>query len=226
MNGFLGEFNRMLDRFLTPAVKKIFLLNIVICLGLIIFGSLNPGFRQHFVELFGLFMVDQRAGVTIYHPYPWQLLTYMFVHVQVLHLAFNMLVLWWAAPPLEERWGTASFWKFYLTVGISAGLIHALVTFLTGYESGPLIGASGALYGVMLAFAAYYPEVVVYVWGVFPMKIKHLIIVAIIFEFMATAGGTGESNVSNLTHLTGLAIAYVYLSIRHREWNIRRWQWR
>lgn len=220
MNGFFGEFNRMLNRFLTPAVKQILLINVVVFLGLLIFGSLAPDFDFHFIRLFG-----ESATYSIKKGYIWQFLTYMFIHLEVLHLAFNMLVLWWAAPPLEERWGTKGFWTFYLTVGVGAGIVHALISLLTGFESGPVIGASGALYGVMLAYAAYYPESIVYVWGVFPMKIKHLMIIAVILEFMATSGGS-RGGVSNLTHLSGLAIAYVFLSIRHKSWDIRRWQWR
>lgn len=220
MNGFLGEFGRMLDRFLTPAVKTIFLINIVVSLVLLIVGSLKPGFDGWVVGHLAQYALDTVRGQV------WRLLTYMFIHVQILHLAFNMLALWFFAPALEDRWGTRRFWTFYLTAGVGAGLVHTAVALLTGQEAySYVIGASGAIFAVMLAYAAYYPEAVVMIYGVFPMKIKHLMIILIFLEFMTTAGGGGRG-VSNLTHLSGLAIAYVYLSLYHKEWDIRRWQWR
>ena len=220
MNGFFGEFNRMLDRFLTPAVKTIFLINVVITLALIILGSIAPGF----IEIF-LYYFAQSPWLSVKHGFIWQFVTYMFVHVEIMHLVFNMLALWFFAPPLEERWGTKTFWRFYLTTGVGAGVLHAVIALLTGYEMAPIIGASGAIYGVLLAYAAYYPDSVMLIYGVFPMKAKHVVIMNIFLIFLFTSSGRG-GNVSNLTHLTGLGVAYVFLALRHKSWDIRRWQWR
>lgn len=226
MNQFFYEINRKLDQFLTPAVKKIFIINVAVGLLSIVLGSLTMGgFSELLKWWLGL------SPGYILHGAIWQFGTYMFVHLQVMHLLFNMLALWFFAPDLENRWGTRRFWKFYLITGIGAGLLHFVVTetiWVTShqlYEAGPLIGASGALYGVMLAFAAYNPEAVILVYGVFPMKAKYLVALMCFLEFMATASGN-EGNVSNVTHLSGLVIAYIYLAIYHKEWDIRRWQWR
>lgn len=227
MNDFFYQINRRLDQFLTPAVKKIFIINVVIGLLSIVVGSLTMGsFTILLVRVLGLI-----PYYIIHYGCVWQFATYMFVHVQVMHLLFNMLVLWFFAPDLENRWGTRRFWKFYLTTGVGAGVLHFLVTmtiFYTSgrlYEAGPLIGASGALYGVMLAFAAYNPEAVILVYGVFPMKAKYLVALMAFMEFMFTASGN-EGNVSNVTHLSGLVIAYIYLALYHKDWDIRHWQWR
>lgn len=216
----------MLDRHLTPAVKKIFIINVAIGVLSIVLGSLTlGGFRELLTHLLGLY------PIYVLHGAVWQFATYMFVHVEVMHLLFNMLVLWFFAPDLENRWGTRRFWRFYLITGVGAGLVHFIVTmtilFSTGslYEAGPLIGASGALYGVMLAFAAYNPEAVILLYGVFPIKAKYLVAIMAFFTFLFTASGR-EGQVSNLTHLSGLVIAYVYLALYHRDWDIRHWQWR
>lgn len=223
--GFFDELNQGIDQHLTPAVKKIFLINVGVGLSLIVLGVFSSLFIDYFVAFFGLFRPFLFMGCV------WQFLTYMFIHVSPMHLLFNMLVLWFFAPELEGRWGSRRFWRFYLTVGVGAGVLHFVVTVLLKYSAGidyelaPLIGASGALYGVMLAFAAYNPEAVVLFWGIFPIKVKYLVGIMIFLTFLATADGR-QSGVSNLTHLSGLVIAYVYLSRFHRDWDIRTWRWR
>lgn len=227
MNGFFGEINQMLDRYLTPAVKKIFLINVILGLVLIVLvNSAGIGLAEGIVSFLAL-----SPYYIIHRFYLWQFVTYMFVHFEIWHLLFNMMVLWFFAPDLEQRWGTRRFWRFYLITGTGAGLLHFIVSmallfgFHQRYETGFLVGASGALYGVMLAFAAYNPEALLLVWGVFPIKAKYLMAIMIFAEFMFTASGTGRG-VSNLTHLSGLLIAYIWLSLYHRDWDIRHWRWR
>jgi membrane associated rhomboid family serine protease len=219
VNGFLGEFNRTLNRYLTPAVKTIFLINVIVFLLLNILGSVSHDYLYLFTNLFA-----ENPFFSVRHLFIWQFLTYMFIQIQIMHLVFNMLPLWFFAPALEERWGTAAFWKFYLTTGVGAGICHGVIALLTGIELGPMIGASGAIFGVLLANAAYFPDSIV-IFLVFPMKMKHMVILLIVIIFMSTVSGN-EGNVSNLTHLSGLAIAYLYLSLRYKDWDIRHWQWR
>lgn len=221
MKDFWEEINRMLDRFLTPAVKTILIINVVVTLLLIIFLIIFPRLTNTAV-----FLLAQAPEYSIKRGFLWQFLTYMFIHVEPFHMIVNMLVLWFFGPPLERDWGTRRFWKFYLIVGIGAGILHAIVALTTGREaSNYIIGASGAIYGVLLAFAAYYPNQTVYLWMVFPIKVKYLVIVLGLFTFLATAGGSGAGNVSNLTHLTGLIVAYGYLAHYHGTWDIKRWRW-
>ena len=215
MNGF----NEWLDRHFTPATKTIFLINVVVFLGLNILNVFKPGFAGEFIYWFG-----QNPWLSLRRGYIWQFLTYNFIQYEVFHILFNMLILYFFAPTLENRWGTRFFWFFYLITGIGAGLFHAIFS-MFHFDPRPVIGASGAIMGVMLAFAAYFPDQVVLFWGVWPVKIKNLVIILILFEVFMMAGG-GMGNISHLTHLTGLAIAYLLLARYHRDWDIRHWRWR
>jgi membrane associated rhomboid family serine protease len=219
MRDFFAEINRMLDRFLTPAVKVILVINVVSLLFFTILMAVN----EHWWELL-MFLLGQTPSVSVLHLFVWQFLTYNFVHANFVHLFMNMLALWFFAPPLENRWGTRRFWQFYLITGVGAGVCHALLTLLTGNANQTIVGASGAIYGVLLGFAAYHPDQPVYLMGVVPIKAKYLVILMILMIFLSSAGYSG-GNVSHLTHLTGLIVAYVWMAIYHRDWDIRRWRW-
>ena len=223
MSGFFAELHRMLDRFLTPAAKLILIINVIVCLVMIIL-SINP------TAIAGaLLLLGQTPALSVMRGCVWQFVTYAFVHMEPFHLLFNMLILWFFAPALENRWGTRTFWSFYLTVAIGAALFHALFTLVLriGESHVPVIGASGVMYGIMLAFAAYQPEQPVILWFVFPIKIKYLVIILGLFNFMMSASPvmSATSNVSYLTHLTGLGVAYLWMARHHRDWDIRRWRW-
>lgn len=219
VNDFFQNISRWLDQFLTPAVKTIFLINVVIFLALNIVGIFNW-------QLVG-FIIDRLAqypALSLGHLYVWQFLTYMFVQVGVFHILFNMMTLWFFAPALENRWGSRAFWKFYLTVGVLGAVAQAVLALtLVPQEDVPIIGASGAIMGVLLAYAAYRPNDIV-IFFVFPMKVKYLVILLCAIAFFSTTSGR-EAGVSNLTHLCGLGVAYVWLAIHHRDWDIRHWQW-
>lgn len=221
MNGFFDEINRFLNYYLTPAVKTILLINVAVCFALILINMFSSSGADRLIML-----LAQNPYLSVKHLHIWQFLTYMFVHAEFWHLFFNMIVLCFFAPTLERRWGTRSFWRFYLTAGVGAGIMHAIITLLFHLpeQRAFIIGASGAIYGVMLAFAAYYPEQPVYVWAVLPIKVKYLMIILVLFAFFSTAGGY-NTGISNLTHLTGVGVAYVWLAMHHHDWDIRRWQW-
>lgn len=234
MDGFFSDINRALDQRLTPAVKKIFVINVAVWVVLILLNVIT--------NLLSLgdfsWLVERLVSLTPYFAMRgcvWQFVTYMFVHIEPMHLFFNMLILWFFAPDLEVNWGTRRFWWFYMTTGVGAGLVYFIVQVARFYSNSygnpeifnPMLGASGALYGVMLAFAAYNPEAIVLVFGIFPIKVKYLVAIMAFLTFIDTAGG-GHRNpgVANLTHLSGLVIAYIYLAQYHRDWDIRHWRWR
>jgi len=100
----------------------------------------------------------------------WTIVTYMFVHAWLAHLAFNMFTLWMFGPRLEHVWGTRAFVQFYLWCGIGGGIAHLLFA-----QHSTVIGASGAISGVLVAYALHWPDDEVYLFGVIPMKSRWLI---------------------------------------------------
>jgi membrane associated rhomboid family serine protease len=148
----------------------------------------------------------------------WQPATYMFLHGGVFHLLFNMLALWMFGAELERLWGTRTFLKFYFVTGIGAGLLTVLFSLLPFEASEQLyrsdvIGASGAIYGLLLAYALYFPNRPIYLYFVFPIPAKIFVIIIGAIAFYASFGAGG--GVANATHLGGLLVAYVYLKGSH-----------
>jgi membrane associated rhomboid family serine protease len=136
-------------------------------------------------------------------PRVWTPFTYMFVHGGLFHILFNMLILFFFGPPLEERWGSREFVKFYLLAGLGGALLSVLLPY-------PIIGASGAVLGVMVAFAMFWPDNPIYIWGIFPVKAKWLVGFYVgVSVFYAFTGGQG--GVAHLAHLGGALTAFGYL---------------
>ena len=141
----------------------------------------------------------------------WQPATYMFLHGGVFHILFNMLALWMFGAELERIWGTRYFLKFYFVTGIGAGVVTVVLSLLPfggQLQYVNIIGASGAIYGLLLAFAMYFPDrpILLVVFPV-PAKIAVTILGAIaLFSSLSDSGG-----VANATHLSGLVVAYFFL---------------
>jgi len=137
----------------------------------------------------------------------WQPITYMFLHAGFWHMALNMLVLWMFGSELEREWGGAAFLRFFIITGAGAGLVTVL---FTASSSIPVVGASGAIYGVLLAYGLAYPNREVYLYFMFPVKVKYFVGFLAVMAFIASIQ-QGTSSVSNITHLSGMLIAWVYL---------------
>ena len=142
---------------------------------------------------------------------PWSPITYMFVHGGFWHLFVNMLVLFFFGPPLERAWGGRDFLKFYLVAGLGGALASVLFLPLPAVGGDTLVvGASGAIYGVMLAFALRWPDARVYIWGILPMRAKWFVGLLALFTLYASFAG-GGGNVAHWAHLGGLVTAFLYL---------------
>lgn len=135
---------------------------------------------------------------------PWTLLTYMFVHGGFFHLLFNMLGLFFFGPPLEERWGSSEFLKFYLLTGLGGALLSMV------FPNQMIVGASAAVYGVMVGYAMYWPDNPIYIYGIFPVKAKWLVAFLVGMSIFYSISG-GRSGVAHLAHLGGAAAAFLYL---------------
>ncbi len=209
---------------LTPMVRRLLWANgLVFALEVLLAAFPHTrGLYIQFVHLFGLTpaMVLQRG-------WAWQVFTYMFLHDAggLFHLLWNMLMLWMFGGELERSWGSRAFLRYYLITGIGAALT---VLAVTPGSPIPTIGASGALFGLLLAYGMQYPNRLLYVFLVVPMRAKWVVVfsglVTLYSLLMAPGGG-----ISHLAHLGGLVVGWLYLK---RAWRVRqllaemRWHWR
>ncbi len=186
----------------TPAVRALLYANIGVYLASLIF----PGIVV-WLGLVPQFVVERG--------FVWQLATYMFVHAPwPTHVLFNMLTLWMFGVELERMWGTKFFAKFYAITGIGAGVISVLLSLvpwapLHAMYGVNIIGASGAIYGILLAFALYYPNRPILMFFFFPIPAKYFVAILGAIAFITSM--QSNSGVAAATHLAGLLVAYVYL---------------
>jgi membrane associated rhomboid family serine protease len=162
----------------------------------------------------------------------WQLATYLFLHGGVWHLLVNMFTLWMFGITLEKDWGTRRFLKYYFLCGIGAGFCDVVVNVILGRASLPpveggitTIGASGAIYGLLLAFGVLYPEVTILFAFLFPIKAKYFVMIYGAVELLA-ALGTHNTGVSNVAHLGGMLFGLLYLKVplpKLDTYEVRRW---
>ncbi len=137
---------------------------------------------------------------------PWTIVTYMFVHADFFHLFFNMLFLFFFGVPLEERWGGREFIKYYVICGLGGALFTVL------FGGGTIVGASGAIYGILLAYALNWPDAQIWFWGIFPIKAKYLVMfLGAIAFFQTFPMGGGSDGIAHFAHLGGLVVGYIYL---------------
>jgi len=209
---------------LSTAIKYIIAINVVVFIAS--FDSLFPSLTIEF----GLVPSYVISKLQI-----WRLATYMFVHADLFHILFNMLALWMFGTELEQIWGTRFFVKFYLIVGIGAGLITLLVARipfgpLQALSFSNIIGASGSVYGLLLAYALYFPDRTIY-YVIFPLPVRVYVLISGALAFYASLSANG-GGVANATHLGGLLVAYVYLTslrngprIRLNPWAEVKYRW-
>ena len=169
--------------------------------------------QRPMVVLFGL-----SANAAIKSFLVWQVFTYMFLHQGVWHLLFNMLTLWMFGTQIERDMGTRRFLKYYFYCGIAAAVCVLIVNMLIGDWTTPTIGASGAIFGVLVAFGVLYPNQTVLMNFLFPIKAKYMVMIYAAIELLVTFGP--NTGVSTVAHLGGMAFGYVYLKGRFPKINI------
>jgi membrane associated rhomboid family serine protease len=193
-SGFSNPFGFVV----TPWVKRLLIANAVVFLITAAFTVLIP------------FLAFTPARII---PQFWTPVTYMFVHLGLFHLLINMLLLFFFGPPLEQRWGSDEFLKFYFITGLGA----AALSFIFPTQS--IAGASGAVYGIMVAFALYWPDNPIYIWGIFPVKAKYLVGFLVGLSVFYTISGA-QTGVAHLAHLGGAIAAFAYLK---SSWSPSAW---
>lgn len=138
----------------------------------------------------------------------WQLITYQFMHGSFTHILFNMFALWMFGIEIENMWGSKKFLYYYLLCGVVAGLFQIFLTPLLTGLTAPTIGASGAIYGVLIAFGVIFPNRYIFLYFFIPVKAKYLITFMILIEFFAISPG---SNIAHLAHLGGALAGFIYI---------------
>jgi rhomboid family protein len=197
---------------MTPAVKMLVIVNVVMfVLNLIVpLMTLRLGLvPQAVFQQFAL----------------WQLVTYMFLHGGVGHILFNMLSLWMFGTDLERTWGTRFFTKYYFVTGIGAAVTTLILSFfLDSVYYTVTIGASGAIYGLLLAYGMYFPNRTL-ILIIFPIAAKYYVMIAGALVFLSAAGGVG-GGVAHWAHLGGLVVGYLYLrGLRARPFDEIKYRW-
>jgi membrane associated rhomboid family serine protease len=159
--------------------------------------------------------------VLIRNGWIWQFLTYMFAHGGISHLVFNMLALFIFGNQVERHMGSKEFLLYYLSTGVLAGVFSFLVYWFTGSYRVYLLGASGALFAVQLAYATFFPDSVVYIWGILPLKAPVMVLGFTALELVSSFIGF-RSGVAHLTHLAGFGFGWIYFLVR---FNANPWRY-
>lgn len=150
----------------------------------------------------------------------WQFLTYGFAHdPSPAHVLFNMLTLWFLGHDVEEVYGRREFTWLYLTLVVFAAVVWAVVTRLQGAVTGPLIGASGAVVGVVILYALHFPRRIILLFFVLPVPAWALGVMAVMYDLWGAAGGGGP-RVAYVAHLAGAALAFIYYRL---GWRLSGW---
>ncbi len=144
--------------------------------------------------------------------YIWQPFTYMFLHRDFFHILFNMLTLWMFGVTLENDWGTRRFLQYYFLCGVGAAVSVIALSIPAGETMFRTIGASGAIYGVLLAFGVLYPDTRILFSFLFPIKAKYFVMILGVIAFMSSF--VPGSGVSHVAHLGGMLFGYIFLKFR------------
>ncbi len=195
-------------RILPPAIKTIMIINAIV----FIFSYLLADYRfggfsiaEFLYKNFALYPFGEVNPFGTF--YPWQLVTYQFMHANFSHLFFNLFSLWMFGSEVENYWGAKKFTWFYLLSGIGAGLVQLIVMQFSG-SVGATVGASGAVYGVLVAFAVLNPDRRVMIIPI-PIPIKSKVMVGLMIAFDLFLGLTSDGNVAHFAHLGGAITGFL-----------------
>ncbi len=199
----------------SSAVTNLLIINVLVFLGMVINPVANEWMGRHMA----LWAVDSGAFR------PWQLVSYMFLHgthnmagrIDIMHIFSNMFALWMFGRIIERSMGTKRFLTYYFACGIGAGLVQLLVYWLSGISMGSTVGASGAVFGLLLAFGMMYPnERIMLLFPPIPMKAKYFVIGYGLLELYFGVSGM-QSGVAHFAHLGGLVFGFLLLVLWKKQ---------
>ncbi len=201
---------------MSPGVKNLIMINVAVYLVQLI--SYNLG-NPYYGLLHGLFSLT--PSMIIENLFVWQVGTYMFLHSvgSFTHILFNMFALWMFGVQLEEQWGTKEFYRYYLITGLLAGVSIFLWNWQFIDPRIPTLGASGAVFGILIAYGLFFPDRYIYLNFLFPIKAKYLILIWAIIELVTLPSQDG---ISHIGHLGGMVAGYFYIRHRYAKYGIGR----
>ncbi|HEX5726436.1 MAG TPA: rhomboid family intramembrane serine protease [Longimicrobiaceae bacterium] len=204
MPNYGSSFGYSFRSSVTRWVRLLLIANAAVFLAFFLVGLIPP-LRE--AARFAYVNLALSAGRVLFRP--WTVVTYAFLHSGFFHFFFNMLGLFFFGPRLEDRWGSRAFLRFYL-IAAAGGALFSLID-----PGGFVVGASAAVNGLLLAWALYWPDEEVMFWGIFPIKIKWLVVGMGVVSVMSAAGGTqGGDGIAHLAHIGGFVTAFLYLKSR------------
>jgi membrane associated rhomboid family serine protease len=189
----------------TPVVRVIILLNVAFFLVQSIFDTF---FGTH---LFQIFSLVPHAIISKFEI--WRIFTYAFLHTDLFHLLFNLLVVWMVGSELEDSWGAEFFVKFSLTCGLAGAILYLAFQSISSNTVAlysPMVGFSGVVYGYLTAYGILFSDRVMLFMMIFPMKAKYFVLVLGAVEFLSTVLYS-NSRVANIAHLAGMAAGFIFL---------------
>ena len=193
-------------------VNRIILVNIVV--------HVAKAFSSSPMSIEYLFGLSPSLVITKF--YVWQPITYMFLHADFWHIFFNMLMTWFLGNTLETVWGARRFLKYYIVCGLGGAAFSAIFTF----NGPPVIGASGAVFGLYLAYAMMFPDNYFYLYFLFPIRAKYLVTALAAIQLIN--GIAGSAGIAYFAHLGGMAAGLLFFRrelTTTRVWtNVSRWR--
>lgn len=231
----MGIFNKQQDRYrnynvrynrpsmfggfalFPPVIKYLLITNIAIfLLQNFVFVSLSVDGKNLGYIFFRLFALQPISTDPIFltplgGPFmPWQLFTYMFMHGGFWHLFLNMFALWMFGMELENIWGSKKFLMYYLMCGVGAGLANLFLAPMFSSVQAPTVGASGSVYGILVAFGMMFPNRPIFIYFLFPIKAKYFVIIYMLIELFSVGSNSG---IAHVAHLGGGLIGFFYIWI-------------
>ncbi len=208
-----------------PVIKNLIIINVIVFFIQMLGQQITTGtgltiadiLTKYFALIpFGGLVLSNGVGEVIkWSFYPWQLITYQFMHGGIMHIAMNMFALWMFGMEIENLWGSKKFLTFYLMCGVVAGIFQLILPPLLNEQLAPTIGASGAIFGVLIAFGMLFPDRYIFLWFLIPIKAKYLIAFFVIIEFFSI--DSPGSDVAHLAHLGGALAGFIYILIDRRS---------
>lgn len=202
---------------LPPVVKNLLIINVLLFIATGVLSA--PPFNIDLTNILGLHYWESDLFK------PWQIVTYMFMHGNIPHILFNMFAVWMFGSHIENRWGSKRFLNYYLLTGLGAAFLHYLIfhfytlpgippqvysnTYpLTAYEyflqNSVVVGASGSLFGILLAFGVLFPNTLLYLYFAIPIKAKYFVIGYGLLELFSGISNNPGDNVAHFAHLGGM----------------------